>query len=435
MTTATVTSDLGYRPNFGESTACFAHYHLKVEEYGLWAHARQLAHDSGIFYFDGRKIAERFGETGKNTIYRIGKNLIRKGWLVVVRKPKRLKNGMFSPGQYRPVSHEEWAARHPGACLEIQAARDVTSPGMGTGEDHTSPGNGNDLSRNQERPVLESGHNIKGLNRKGECKENPESSTSRVQEPLTPITNSKAKAHADGRDDGIKPEHQTSIPIHQNQNQCVAAAPAYGTPEWLTARKATMTDEERTLAAIGLIELSNNRTFKSNGKLVQIVRAQLAAGVPCRAIVDAAQDIANTLDERDRMPGLTLEKNLVATIDKLAVLKVAEARNRLEEEKRIEDARLENERLERESAARQEVKREQVAAARERSDWQDAHGSHGDGFVSTNPTALYRADLQERIAQAYQAHSDNYSVLRAEAEKLTTEAVEARLSVAAAAND
>jgi hypothetical protein len=226
MTTATVTSDLGYRPNFGDRKACFAHYHLKVEEYGLWAHARQLAHDSGIFYFDGRKIAERFGETGKNTIYRIGKNLVRKGWLVVVRKPKRLKNGMFSPAQYRPVSHEEWAARHPGACLEIQAAPDITSPGIRTGEDDTSPGNGNDLSWNQERPVLESGHNIKGLNKKGECKGNPESSTCSVQEPHTPITNSKAKAHrmAEKNEDEIEPD-QTSIPDHQSQNQCVVAAP------------------------------------------------------------------------------------------------------------------------------------------------------------------------------------------------------------------
>jgi hypothetical protein len=79
MTTATVTSDLGYRPHqIGDNKACFAHHHLTMEEYGLWTHARQLAHDSGIFYFDGRKIAQRFGETGKNAAYRVGKNLIRK---------------------------------------------------------------------------------------------------------------------------------------------------------------------------------------------------------------------------------------------------------------------------------------------------------------------------------------------------------------------
>jgi hypothetical protein len=180
-TTTVTTDDVGYSPQIISNKTCFAHRHLTVEEYGLWTHARQLAHESGIFYFDGRKIAQRFGETGKNTIYRIGKNLIRKGWLVILRKPKRLKNGMFSPGQYRPVSHEEWAAKHPGACLEFQTGTADTSPGIGTGEDGTSPGIENDLSQNRERPVLESGHNSKGVNIKGECEEETDTHTSSLR--------------------------------------------------------------------------------------------------------------------------------------------------------------------------------------------------------------------------------------------------------------
>ena len=165
-----VVPNVGYIPHASGKTTCFAHRHLTMEEYGLWTHACQLAHESGIFYFDGRSIAHRFSDTGKNAVYRVGKNLIRKGWLEIVRPPKRLKNGMFSAGQYRPVSHLQWAVEHPGACPEI-----------GTGGDDTSPEIENDLSRNQERPVPKSGHNIKGLSIKGE-----------YQDEGTALNNSKA---------------------------------------------------------------------------------------------------------------------------------------------------------------------------------------------------------------------------------------------------
>ena len=43
-----------------QENSCFAHYHMTIDEYGLWTHAREVSHDSGVFYFDGRKIAARF---------------------------------------------------------------------------------------------------------------------------------------------------------------------------------------------------------------------------------------------------------------------------------------------------------------------------------------------------------------------------------------
>ena len=98
-----------------------------------------------------------------------------------------------------------------------------------------------------------------------------------------------------------------------------------------------------------------------------------------------------------------------------------------EEQNRIEKSRQEAERLNRESAARQEIKREEAAALRERSDWEDCYDSDYPGFVPTNPSALYRADLKAQIEQAYRDHSSNYSILSAEARKPETEAVEARL--------
>jgi helix-turn-helix protein len=174
---------------------------------------------------------------------------------------------------------------------------------------------------------------------------------SRVKEPHTSIITSNAHADVEG---GIKPASalpdQTSIPppkttstpnqgVSSFKKDSVAApAPAYGTPEWWTARNAAMSDEEKVLTSIALIRLSNNLTFKSNGKLSKIVNTQLKSGVPWRAIVDAAQHIANTLDECDKAPGLTLEKNLAATIDKLGLQQAEEARN--EEWERAEIAKM-----------------------------------------------------------------------------------------------
>lgn len=269
----------------------------------------------------------------------------------------------------------------------------------------------------------------------GDKREWAEATSSSVQKPHTPILGSLVEKNDEGE---IKPD-QTSVPpppkrtshpnhpVQSSKIKVAAAPPTHGSPEWWAARKASMSDEEKVSVSIALIQLTKNRTFKCNGRIEQIVRAELANGVPWEAIVDAARDIGNTLDECDRWPGDTLAKNLSATIAKLAVQKLVEAEKEAEEQRRIEKSRQETDRLNRESAARQEIKREEAAALRERSDWGDCHGSDCPGFVSTNPSALYRADLEARIEQAYRDHSNNYSILFAEARKLETEAVEARL--------
>jgi hypothetical protein len=136
---------------------CFAHYHMTIDEYGLWTHAREVSHESKVFYFDGRKIAARFAGTGKDRPYRIGKRLVRKGWFSVLRTPKRLKNGMFAPGEYYPLSHDEWINKNgTDFCFAC--------PQTATGGDVTSPQIANDQSSNCERPVAKRGHNLKGLN-------------------------------------------------------------------------------------------------------------------------------------------------------------------------------------------------------------------------------------------------------------------------------
>jgi Helix-turn-helix domain len=208
-------------------------------------------------------------------------------------------------------------------------------------------------------------HSRSKKDEEGKKREWAEPTSSSVKKPHSPILNSKP--HADEGDDGTKP-NRTSVPDHQDQTQNssslspqrvdskskVAAAPPappppeYGTPEWWAARLATMNDQDKVLSSIALMELSGNRTFKCNGRVEQIVRAELAKGVPWPAIVDAADDIGRTLDGCDKAPGLTLERNLASTIVKLGIRKMEEAK----EQERLEQDRLETERLKRELSSK-----------------------------------------------------------------------------------
>ena len=144
---------------------------MTIDEYGLWTHAREVSHDSGVFYFDGRKIAARFFGTGKDRPYRIGKRLVRKGWFAVIRAPKRRKNGMYAPGEYYPLSHGEWVTKYG---VEFC----FTCPQIATGGLVINPQIANDLSLNCERPVAKQGHNLKGLNLNKNKNENTFASSS-----------------------------------------------------------------------------------------------------------------------------------------------------------------------------------------------------------------------------------------------------------------
>jgi hypothetical protein len=142
---------------------CFAHHHMTFEQYGLWTHAREVSHQSGVFYFGGRQVAERFRNTGKDAAYRVAQSLVHEGWFVTLKKSKRdRKTGIFKPAQYQPVSHDEWAAEYPGRCTQrVEESRDESSLeiqtgsslGIQTGESATSPEIQNNLSRNPDTPV------------------------------------------------------------------------------------------------------------------------------------------------------------------------------------------------------------------------------------------------------------------------------------------
>jgi hypothetical protein len=150
------------QPTDNTRIRCFANYHMTPEEFGVWDVLRSVSHSTGMLYFDGRTIAGYFAGTGKNTIYRIVKSLVKNGWLFVQTKGRSTRNGVFIPTQYQVLSHDEWAEINPGECIEggPQDAR----PRIGNGpvpepenEKAPVPVPGLDQSQNREHPVPEPG--------------------------------------------------------------------------------------------------------------------------------------------------------------------------------------------------------------------------------------------------------------------------------------
>lgn len=60
----------------------------------------------------------------KNQTYSIVSRLDRLGWIVIVRKGKRKRDGSLTPDTWRVVEHEEYAETHPGLCPPYEYAQD-----------------------------------------------------------------------------------------------------------------------------------------------------------------------------------------------------------------------------------------------------------------------------------------------------------------------
>jgi hypothetical protein len=151
---------------------------MTFEEYGLWTYAREVSHESGILYFSGPGVAGRFQGEGKGAAYRIARGLVRSGWLVVLKKSKRdKKTGIYRPGEYQPLSLEEWAAKHPeryagcGVCKAqetIPEIRNGTIPEIENGNNDTVPKIETHRSQNRNVPFLKSKRTIPEIGNKSE---------------------------------------------------------------------------------------------------------------------------------------------------------------------------------------------------------------------------------------------------------------------------
>jgi hypothetical protein len=99
---------------------CYASQHLTPEEWGILEVCLRLTYGGkNRFFLDGRSLANRFDQTGKNTVYRIVKRLERKGWLVRVDGGMRnQQTGMYDSTKYRVLSHQEWTKLDGNTCRE-----------------------------------------------------------------------------------------------------------------------------------------------------------------------------------------------------------------------------------------------------------------------------------------------------------------------------
>ena len=138
---------------------CFANYHMTPEEFGFWEVCRSLSHKfKGKLIFDGRNIADCFGDTGKGVAYRLAKKLCVKGWFVCLKKSKKngRPNGTNTPTEYRVLSHEEWVKEH--------SKKHCKSPVPESGQAHTCgetspvPESRMACTGIENEPVPDSGH-------------------------------------------------------------------------------------------------------------------------------------------------------------------------------------------------------------------------------------------------------------------------------------
>ena len=104
------------------SRKCCTRQHLTIEEWGLLEDCTRLTcGGKNTFLLDGRKAAERFCQTGKNTVYRIVKLLVDKGWLVRISGGTRNRtSGMYDPTVYRILTHSEWLNGANRTCPDLR---------------------------------------------------------------------------------------------------------------------------------------------------------------------------------------------------------------------------------------------------------------------------------------------------------------------------
>jgi hypothetical protein len=135
---------------------CYASQHLTPGKWGILEVCLRLTRGGkNRLFLDGRSLANRFDQTGKNAVYRIVKQLERKGWLVRVDGGMRnQQTGKYDSTKYRFLSHPDWTKLDGNTCpgSERPCPIDAKNPSP-------VPNSGLDLSRNVKPPVPEPGHN------------------------------------------------------------------------------------------------------------------------------------------------------------------------------------------------------------------------------------------------------------------------------------
>ena len=146
----------------GSPKKCFANCHMTPEEFGFWEVCRSLTYKKFNCHliFDGRNMADNFGDTGKHTAYRLVKSLCKKGWLVCTKKSiHNGKGGHSTSAEYDVVSHEEWTSKRGIKHCKSPVLEPVQVENSTVLESkRTSPGIETNQSWNRNEPVLEPVH-------------------------------------------------------------------------------------------------------------------------------------------------------------------------------------------------------------------------------------------------------------------------------------
>ena len=116
---------------------CFARYHMPAAIESFHGYALAASRKSGIFYSDARRDAGQFvsnkpnKKVSKNTITAWTQRLDKEGWFERIDKGRKRNpvTGEYASIRYHVLSHDEWAAKYPGHCLED--SEDAQSQSLG----------------------------------------------------------------------------------------------------------------------------------------------------------------------------------------------------------------------------------------------------------------------------------------------------------------
>jgi hypothetical protein len=125
---------------------CFARRHLSPTDSAYHSYALAVSRGSGIFYSDDRRDAKEFGGgISPRTIFGSRGRLEERGWFVRMDKGTRQKRnpvtGHMLSIRYRVLTHDEWAALHPGHCYfaKSPAVDSATGPDAQSATGEVSP--------------------------------------------------------------------------------------------------------------------------------------------------------------------------------------------------------------------------------------------------------------------------------------------------------
>lgn len=104
----------------GQEQTCHFRRHLKGAELSVYEQMSSLAAPPERLCWASNATLKNGSKYSQDSISRARKELVRNGWLVAYGGNTKFarSGGHFQPNKYRVLTHEEWAAAHPGQCPE-----------------------------------------------------------------------------------------------------------------------------------------------------------------------------------------------------------------------------------------------------------------------------------------------------------------------------